>query len=126
MFSNPKRNSQNLISNFNNMNYRFNEESSISLGLQSFMEIEHSPRHKQQSTSQLNPPSLSLLKAGSVPKETAIARYAFTAQKEKDLTFNVGDLITIEKKRQNGWWIGTLSNGKRGYFPNNYVEVMPL
>jgi hypothetical protein len=69
---------------------------------------------------------LSLLKAGSVPKETAIARYAFTAQKEKDLTFNVGDLITIEKKRQNGWWIGTLSNGKRGYFPNNYVEVMPL
>jgi hypothetical protein len=61
-----------------------------------------------------------------VPKETAIARYAFTAQKEKDLTFNVGDLITIEKKRQNGWWIGTLSNGKRGYFPNNYVEVMPL
>jgi hypothetical protein len=35
----------------------------------------------------------------SVPKETAVARYAFTAQKEKDLTFNVGDMITIEKKR---------------------------
>ena len=38
----------------------------------------------------------------------------------------MGDLITIEKKRQNGWWIGTLSNGKRGYFPNNYVELIPL
>ena len=71
---------------------------------------------------------MNLLKHSSVPaaKETAVARYAFTAQKEKDLTFNVGDMITIEKKRQNGWWIGTLSNGKRGYFPNNYVEVMPL
>ena len=68
---------------------------------------------------------MNLLKHSSVPKETAVARYAFTAQKEKDLTFNVGDMITIEKKRQNGWWIGTLSNGKRGYFPNNYVEVMP-
>lgn len=51
IISNLKRNSQNMIPNFNNMNYRFNEDSSISLGLQSFMEIEHSPRHKQQSTS---------------------------------------------------------------------------
>jgi hypothetical protein len=36
----------------------------------------------------------------------------------------VGDSITVEKKRQNGWWIGILSNGKRGYFPNNYVELI--
>ena len=33
-------------------------------------------------------------------------------------------MILIEKKRDNGWWIGSLSNGKRGYFPNNYVEVV--
>jgi hypothetical protein len=34
MFSKPKRKSQNLISNFNNnINYQFNEDSSISLGL---------------------------------------------------------------------------------------------
>lgn len=30
----------------------------------------------------------------------------------------------MEKKRNNGWWIGSLSNGKRGYFPNNYVELV--
>ena len=36
----------------------------------------------------------------------------------------MGDLITVEKKRNNGWWIGSLSNGKRGYFPTNYVELL--
>jgi hypothetical protein len=32
-------------------------------------------------------------------QETAIARFPFTAQKDKDLSFDVGDIITIEKKR---------------------------
>lgn len=27
----------------------------------------------------------------------------------------------IEKKRSNGWWVG-YCKGKRGYFPNNYIE----
>lgn len=73
----------------------------------------HAPKHPQLRNQQSAP-----------AKETAIARFAFTAQKEKDLSFNVGEIITIEKKRNNGWWIGHLSNGKRGYFPNNYVELI--
>ena len=55
--------------------------------------------------------------------ERARAKYAFKAQKDKDLSFNVGDEIIIEKKRNNGWWVG-LCNGRRGYFPNNYVELI--
>lgn len=37
------------------------------------------------------------------------------------MTFEKGDEILIEKKRANGWWIG-YCNGKRGYFPHNYVK----
>jgi hypothetical protein len=62
-------------------------------------------------------------KTNATVKEKAIARYAFSAQKEKDLSFNVGDIITVEKKRNNGWWIGSLDNGQQGYFPTNYVEL---
>lgn len=100
-----------------------NEDSSIYLGLQSFIENTNSPI-----TGIINSPQTydkpSTKKNGGIPRETAIARYAFTAQKDKDLSFNVGDLITVEKKRNNGWWIGVLSNGKRGNFPTNYVELL--
>lgn len=54
--------------------------------------------------------------------DIAVAKFAFKAQKDKDLSFEVGDIIVVEKKRKNGWWVGS-SNGKRGYFPNNYVEI---
>jgi hypothetical protein len=33
----------------------------------------------------------------------------------------VGEIISVEQKRKNGWWIGII-NGKRGYVPNNYIE----
>ena len=52
-----------------------------------------------------------------------IAKYDFQAQRDKDLSFKAGDEIKIEKKRSNGWWIG-YCNGKRGYFPHNYVDDM--
>lgn len=38
------------------------------------------------------------------------------------MSFNVGDEILIEKKRSNGWWIG-YCNGRKGYFPHNYVQI---
>jgi Variant SH3 domain len=41
------------------------------------------------------------------------------------LSFNAGEEIKIEKKRDNGWWIGHC-NGIRGYFPHNYVEEMEV
>ena len=50
-----------------------------------------------------------------------VAKYDFKAVKEKDLSFKEGDEIIIEKKRENGWWVG-YCKGKRGYFPHNYVE----
>jgi len=51
----------------------------------------------------------------------AVAKFSYQAVKEKDLSFKAGDEIVVERKRSNGWWIG-VCNGKRGFFPNNYVK----
>lgn len=35
-----------------------------------------------------------------------------------------GDIVTIYKKKDEGWWFGSL-NGKKGHFPAAYVEELP-
>ena len=37
------------------------------------------------------------------------------------LQFEKGDLITVMKMVDGGWWEG-VCNGKVGWFPGNYVE----
>lgn len=53
-------------------------------------------------------------------KEQVRALYPFAGQEAGDLSFEVGDVITVLKK-EGGWWEGEL-NGKTGAFPHNYVE----
>ncbi|KAB1279426.1 Nostrin [Camelus dromedarius] len=36
-----------------------------------------------------------------------------------------GDIVTIHKKKEEGWWFGSL-RGKKGHFPAAYVEELPL
>ena len=36
----------------------------------------------------------------------------------------MGDILTVIKKEEEGWWEGDL-NGKTGMFPSNFVEVLP-
>lgn len=38
-----------------------------------------------------------------------------------ELAFKVGDIITIIKKDDSGWWEGTI-RGKKGIFPSNFVK----
>lgn len=33
--------------------------------------------------------------------------------------------MTIHKKKDEGWWFGSLK-GKKGHFPAAYVEELPL
>jgi hypothetical protein len=42
--------------------------------------------------------------------------YDYDAESPGDLTIRVGDVITVEKRNEDGWWTGSL-NGKRGQFP---------
>ncbi|WWD18895.1 hypothetical protein CI109_103350 [Kwoniella shandongensis] len=49
------------------------------------------------------------------------ARFDFEATDESALSFNAGDLIYVYARLESGWWDGML-DGKRGWFPSNYVE----
>ncbi|XP_041694001.1 rho guanine nucleotide exchange factor 6 isoform X2 [Coregonus clupeaformis] len=53
------------------------------------------------------------------------ARFQFKQNNEDELSFNKGDLISVLRQEEGGWWEGSL-NGKTGWFPSNYVrEVKP-
>jgi len=59
---------------------------------------------------------------GEASYGTCKAVYAYQGEKEGDLSFNEGDIISIlDESDPSGWWEGEL-NGVRGYFPSNFVE----
>ncbi|CAO3613857.1 unnamed protein product [Cunninghamella echinulata] len=51
------------------------------------------------------------------------AIYPFHSNERASLTFAPGDEINVLSKLESGWWDGWC-NGKRGWFPYNYVEVI--
>ncbi|KAK3543589.1 hypothetical protein QTP70_023919, partial [Hemibagrus guttatus] len=53
------------------------------------------------------------------------ALYDFSSEKKDELNIKEGDLLDILRKDNSGWWYGEL-NGKRGHFPYNYVEELPV
>ena len=59
--------------------------------------------------------------APSNPKARAL--YDYAAADGTELGFNAGDIITVTKQDNSGWWEGQL-NGKEGMFPGNYVELI--
>ncbi|XP_067945161.1 drebrin-like protein B [Watersipora subatra] len=54
----------------------------------------------------------------------ARALYDYQATADDEVSFDPGDLITNIEVVDEGWWIGTASDGSRGLFPANYVEVI--
>jgi len=52
----------------------------------------------------------------------AIALWDFHGERDTDLSFKKGDVITVIQRFENGWWEGE-SNGVIGDFPCNFVEV---
>ncbi len=72
------------------------------------------------------------------PKQQVKALFEFSGTRRGDLPFKVGgimlisldslnliqlDIITVLGKEGDNWWEGELSNGAKGSFPTNYVEV---
>lgn len=48
---------------------------------------------------------------------------AYPPQHEAELELRVGDIVYVTKKRQDGWYKGTLErNGKTGLFPGSFVD----
>ncbi|XP_042260978.1 rho guanine nucleotide exchange factor 7-like isoform X2 [Thunnus albacares] len=51
------------------------------------------------------------------------ARFAFQQTNEDELSFSKGDIISVSRQEEGGWWEGSF-NGKTGWFPSNYVREL--
>lgn len=49
------------------------------------------------------------------------AKFTFQQTNEDELSFNKGDMISVSRQEDGGWWEGTF-NGNKGWFPSNYVK----
>ena len=52
-------------------------------------------------------------------------KFAFQGRQGDEMSLNVGEMITILKKDDGGWWTGSKLDGNQqvqGLFPANYVE----
>lgn len=53
------------------------------------------------------------------------ALHDFTGSSD-ELTFKAGDEITVIHEVLDDWWLGVLSNGRKGLFPSTYTENISL
>ncbi|XP_072249971.1 SH3 domain-containing protein 21 isoform X2 [Leuresthes tenuis] len=60
------------------------------------------------------------------PVECCQVMFDYTAKAEDELDLKKGDVVMILRKEvdDEGWWEGDL-NGRRGFFPDNFVMVIP-
>lgn len=61
----------------------------------------------------------------SVPKKQVRCVYEFDPADEDELPMSIGDLITVIKEVDEGWWVGEIIRGhskRSGMFPVNYTE----
>ncbi|XP_062862734.1 nostrin [Trichomycterus rosablanca] len=57
--------------------------------------------------------------------EKCEALYDYSSEKQDELNITEGDQIEILQKEDSGWWFGEV-NGKKGFFPSNYVKELPV
>jgi len=51
------------------------------------------------------------------------ALYDFESDDATNLTFKKDDVIQVLAQLESGWWAG-YCEGRQGWFPSNYVEVL--
>ena len=55
--------------------------------------------------------------------DEAIVKYNYTPVREDEVALTKGDRVYVMEKEGDGWWRGE-ANGKTGWFPSNYVEII--
>ncbi len=70
-------------------------------------------------------PAYSEFKPTAPQTTQAKVLYDYTALDHTEISLAVGETITVEEKHSSGWWTGKKSNGTKGLFPSNYIEVLP-
>jgi len=53
----------------------------------------------------------------------ARAMFDYEAANDTELAFKAGDILLITEQDSSGWWYAE-HNGKQGFIPNNYVELI--
>ncbi|XP_048350677.1 E3 ubiquitin-protein ligase SH3RF3 isoform X1 [Sphaerodactylus townsendi] len=101
--------------------------------MQGAMEME--PLHRKTGSLDLNfsipspirqpPPSMAAIRPE--PKPLSRERYRvvvpYPPQSEAEIELKEGDIVFVHKKREDGWYKGTLQrNGRSGLFPGSFVE----
>ena len=64
---------------------------------------------------------------GPVPNEENLylARYSYDARTSEDLSFKKGEQLLIIGDTEGDWWMGkSMTTGKEGYIPRNYVAPL--
>ncbi|XP_044043142.1 rho guanine nucleotide exchange factor 7b isoform X1 [Siniperca chuatsi] len=67
--------------------------------------------------------SLDMSEGGGCGHVLVKARFPFQQTNEDELSFSKGDIISVSRQEEGGWWEGSI-NGKSGWFPSNYVREM--
>lgn len=63
------------------------------------------------------------LESKAIPCERYRVVVSYPPQSEAELELKDGDIVFVHKKREDGWFKGTLQrNGKTGLFPGSFVE----
>lgn len=63
-----------------------------------------------------DPPSL-------LPRYRVVVSYP--PQSEAELELKEGDIVFVHRKREDGWFKGTLQrNGRTGLFPGSFVDII--
>lgn len=58
-----------------------------------------------------------------LPRERYRVVVSYPPQSEAEIELKEGDVVFVHKKREDGWYKGTLQrNGRTGLFPGSFVE----
>ncbi|XP_053273114.1 rho guanine nucleotide exchange factor 7 isoform X3 [Pleuronectes platessa] len=80
----------------------------------------------QSRSSKLHQPqyrSLDMSEGSGCVQSLFKARFPFQQTNEDELSFGKGDIISVSRQEDGGWWEGS-NNGKTGWFPSNYVREL--
>ncbi|KAM6892750.1 rho guanine nucleotide exchange factor 7b isoform 1-T1 [Lycodopsis pacificus] len=67
--------------------------------------------------------SLDMSEGGGCGHALFKARFTFQQTNEDELSFSKGDIVSVSRQDEGGWWEGSL-NGHSGWFPSNYVREL--